>query len=192
MSYLSLEEVTVRASAVLWVTPILVWALTGAAQDRGYGAEAVGGISVVVGYGSGYPRHDHDYRRHHYRYFPFYPRGYYHGPHYRRHDHDDRPKKPRAARIIIVDGITYELINGQYYRRQGDNYRLESPPRAGSFRVLSANEPPHGGYQPGQVVSQLPEPNRQELVAGGRYWVHQQVWFAALAQGGFVVIRPVK
>ncbi|WP_417345594.1 hypothetical protein [Ferrimonas sp.] len=181
-----------RAAAVLWIIPTLVFAFAGTAEARDYGAAAVSGISVVVGYGSGYPRHYYDYRRHHYRYSPFYPRSYYHGPHYRRHYYDDRPKKPRAARTIIVDGIAYELINGQYYRRQGDNYRLESPPRAGSYRVLGAREKHQPGYKPGQTVSQLPEPKSQVRVSGRLYWVHQGIWFASLEQGGFVVIQPQK
>ncbi|WP_028110238.1 hypothetical protein [Ferrimonas futtsuensis] len=181
-----------RATVMLGVIPTLVFALAGEAEAQGYGAETASGISVVVGYGSGYPRHYYDYRRHHHRYSPFYPRAYYHGRHYRRHDYDDRPRKPRAARIIIVDGITYALIDGQYYRRQGDSYRLESPPRAGSYRVLSAQEKPKQRYAPGRTLSQLPEPKRQVRVRGQLYWVHHGVWFASLEQGGFVVIQPPK
>ncbi|WP_286339882.1 hypothetical protein [Ferrimonas sp. YFM] len=166
--------------------------MTGTVEAKGHGAEVAGGVSIVVGYGTGYPRHYYDYRRHHHRYSPFYPRSYYYGRHYRRHYYDDRPKKPRAARIIIVDGITYELIDGQYYRRQGEAYRLESPPRAGSYRVLGAREKHQPGYKPGQTLSRLPEPNRQVRVDGHLYWMHQGIWFASLAQGGFVVIQPPK
>lgn len=49
---------------------------------------------------------------------------------------------PDAATAVLIGGLTYYLLNGSYYQRQGDNYVVVEPPAepsGGGMRVLDFN-----------------------------------------------------
>lgn len=49
---------------------------------------------------------------------------------------------PDAATAVLIGGLTYYLLNGSYYQRQGDNYVVVEPPAEPSgsaMRVLDFN-----------------------------------------------------
>lgn len=49
---------------------------------------------------------------------------------------------PEAAVGVLIGGLTYYMLNGNYYQRQGDNYVVVQPPVAeptSEMRVLDFN-----------------------------------------------------
>jgi len=49
---------------------------------------------------------------------------------------------PEAATAVLIGGLTYYLLNGNYYQRQGDTYVVVQAPEAppeGGMRVLDFN-----------------------------------------------------
>lgn len=49
---------------------------------------------------------------------------------------------PEAATAVLLGGLTYYMLNGNYYQRQGDTYVVVQPPDApqgGGMRVLDFN-----------------------------------------------------
>ncbi|WP_343554015.1 DUF6515 family protein [Pantoea sp.] len=48
---------------------------------------------------------------------------------------------PEAATAVLLGGLTYYMLNGNYYQRQGDTYVVVQPPEApqGGMRVLDFN-----------------------------------------------------
>jgi len=49
---------------------------------------------------------------------------------------------PEAATAVLIGGLTYYLLNGSYYQRQGDTYVVVQPPDgppASAMRVLDYN-----------------------------------------------------
>jgi hypothetical protein len=49
---------------------------------------------------------------------------------------------PEAATAVLLGGLTYYMLNGNYYQSQGDTYVVVQPPDApqgGGMRVLDFN-----------------------------------------------------
>lgn len=49
---------------------------------------------------------------------------------------------PDAATAVLIGGLTYYLLNGSYYQRQGENYVVVQPPQSvpvEGMRVLDFN-----------------------------------------------------
>ncbi|MDE1187469.1 MAG: hypothetical protein PW844_13465 [Pantoea sp.] len=49
---------------------------------------------------------------------------------------------PDAATAVLIGGLTYYLLNGSYYQRQGENYVVVQPPQpvpVEGMRVLDFN-----------------------------------------------------
>ncbi len=48
---------------------------------------------------------------------------------------------PEAATSVLIGGLTYYMLNGAYYQRQGENYVVVQPPAEpdGALRVLDFN-----------------------------------------------------
>lgn len=70
------------------------------------------------------------------------PRGHWGGPH--GHWGGGGPLRflPEAAVGVLIGGLTYYMLNGNYYQRQGDNYVVVQPPvaePARDTRVLDFN-----------------------------------------------------
>ncbi|HBZ16940.1 DUF6515 family protein [Pantoea sp. NPDC088449] len=75
-----------------------------------------------------------------------YPGGWGPGPHWGRGPHWGGPGPlrflPEAATAVLIGGLTYYMLNGSYYQRQGDTYVVVQPPDsppAGGMRVLDFN-----------------------------------------------------
>lgn len=46
---------------------------------------------------------------------------------------------PDAATAVLIGGLTYYLLNGSYYQRQGDTYVVVQPPASTPMQVLDFN-----------------------------------------------------
>lgn len=49
---------------------------------------------------------------------------------------------PEAATAVLIGGLTYYMLNGSYYQRQGDTYVVVQPPESSpesGMRVLDFN-----------------------------------------------------
>ena len=50
---------------------------------------------------------------------------------------------PEAATAVLIGGLTYYLLNGNYYQRHGEEYVVVAPPAetrvSGEMRVLDFN-----------------------------------------------------
>ncbi|TKB49995.1 hypothetical protein FCL40_07550 [Ferrimonas sediminicola] len=184
-------------SALLWLFPALALSLPIAAKPPEHAGKGdhrwTTGVKVGPGYHHKHRRQHQRQKRHHYRsprLYPGWSHHHYHAGPYRGRHYYHHTDLWDVAAFALIGGITYAIIDNQYYRRDGDYYRLTPAPRAGSYRVLPPAGSSLGGFSPGQRVGQVPQPNRLVKIDGVRYWVHQHYWFAPLAQDGFVVIEP--
>ncbi|MFH8134352.1 DUF6515 family protein [Pantoea osteomyelitidis] len=76
---------------------------------------------------------------------------------------------PDAAVGVLIGGLTYYMLNGNYYQRQGDNYVVVEPPAAEparEMRVLDFNGKRYyvqdGHYYQRQIdgdYTEVPRPN---------------------------------
>lgn len=87
------------------------------------------------------------------------PHGHWGGPAPRGHWGGGGPLRflPEAAVGVLIGGLTYYMLNGNYYQRQGDNYVVVQPPEA----------------QPVQEMRALDFNGRRYYVQDGHYYQRQ-------------------
>ncbi|SHO58315.1 DUF6515 family protein [Vibrio quintilis] len=157
------------------------------------------------------PKHPH--HPPHPGWFPGSPVPNPHGP-----DFFDGPHLPESVVFSVIAGITYAVVNGQYYRHEGRRYvyvgSAPQPPQTtvivntaeeSSTNTTSTTQPATvtattssantatatHPLSPGTIVSQLPGKVKKVTIDQRVFYVSQQTWYLALAgKQGYVVVQP--
>ncbi|MFM2480539.1 DUF6515 family protein [Celerinatantimonas sp. YJH-8] len=136
---------------------------------------------------------------------------YHPGPVYSNHQrwfwasrhHANGPSLPEAATFAIISGITYAVINGAYYRHEGERYIWVSnqPPAQNTTiivndpnrpQVTESDDEPNGSsgdYTLGSIVEELPDSAKEVSINDRQYFVSHHHWFIALEDQGYVVVK---
>lgn len=65
--------------------------------------------------------------------------GWHDAPHGHGGGHGAMRFLPEAATAVLIGGLTYYLLNGNYYQRQNDSYVVVEPPQEEPRRALDYN-----------------------------------------------------
>ncbi len=100
----------------------------------------------------------------------------------------ERQSLPDAVSFLLLSGITYAVIDGLYYREQGDKYiYVENPPvqaDAPSYNIVKKSNI-------GQIVNVLPGDSKTVSVDGVTFYVSGSRWYAPIASSHkFVIVDP--
>lgn len=109
-------------------------------------------------------------------------------------------KLPENARMAIVDGVSYAIINGYFYRQQQQRYvyQPQSPLNKNKItivegaqshrreRTITLTKKP----EIGSIVQQLPKDAIAVSIANAHYWVKDSSWYIKRAEDGrFAVVQ---
>lgn len=128
-----------------------------------------------------------------------HPGWFWDGPGHGRHH---GPFLPDGAAFAVIAGMTYAIIDGQYYRHQGNQYIYvgDSPVPSQTTVVVHSSDNNTSSesisnnqdtlFSPGTIVSQLPEKYKKVTINHQQYFVSHHTWFVKLANRGYVVVKP--
>lgn len=129
-------------------------------------------------------------------------------PHYKRpvvikpvprHRSYHRNYLPAAATFAVIAGITYAIVDNNYYKQSGDTYvYIEQPPAVTNTTVVTA---PNNSTTVvtntntvlplGSIISTLPAGAQTVTIGQGVFYVSQGQWYARITgQNQFVVVAP--
>lgn len=118
------------------------------------------------------------------------PGWFWAGPH-----HHHGPFLPDDVAWSIVAGVTYAIIDGNYYRREGPRYVYVTPPTHQPVQKViiehsnSSADKASTTILPGTIVDKLPNQVKKVTVNNKVYYVAGDIWYVAMANGqGYVVV----
>lgn len=129
-------------------------------------------------------------------------------PHYKRpvvikpvprHRSYHRSYLPAAATFAVIAGITYAIVDNNYYKQSGDTYvYVEQPPAVTNTTVVTASNnnttvvaTTNTVLPLGSIVNALPSGAQAVTVGQSVFYVSQGQWYAKLTgQNQFVVVAP--
>ncbi|CAG8999193.1 MAG: hypothetical protein CENE_01162 [Candidatus Celerinatantimonas neptuna] len=118
--------------------------------------------------------------------------------------HGHGPFLPDGVAFAVIAGITYAIVDGQYYRHQGNQYIYvgDKPTQPSQTTVVfnSSNNNTHSItttdtndqdtlFSPGTIVSELPGKSKKVTINHRQYFVSHHTWFVKLASPGYVVVK---
>lgn len=115
-----------------------------------------------------------------------------HRPHYKKWD------LPKVATFAVIAGLTYAVINDQYYEQKGDTYvHVDNAPNGTTTTVTTSPSTtvttvaPSSGVAAGTMVDMLPSYTKAVTVNGATFYVAAGTWYAPI-QGmkKYVVVEP--
>ncbi len=107
------------------------------------------------------------------------------------HHSYNRLDLPTTAAMLLISGITYAVVDGLYYKEQGDNYIYVNNPPVTQQQTTVTTTTTTKTTGIGQITRSVPHSAKTVIVDGVTYYVANGTWYAPIAGNQkFVIVEP--